>query len=53
MYFAFFSETIASGVRKIIYGGPRLRQEFFSGEGTADTVEDRGQRERGSGAVAP
>jgi len=28
-------------------------QEFCSGVGSTNSVEDRGQRERGSGAVAP
>jgi hypothetical protein len=42
-----------SGVPRIFFGGG-LRQDFFSGEGVStNSVEDRGQRERGSGGGSP
>jgi hypothetical protein len=47
-----FRDIPNSGVTRIFFDGG-LRQEFFSG-GSTNSVEDRGQRERGDlGEVAP
>jgi hypothetical protein len=42
--------TYSGVARNFVHGGSTL---FGGGGGSTNSVEDRGQRERGSGAVAP
>jgi hypothetical protein len=42
-----------SGVPRNLFGSGGFTPEFFFGGGSRNSVEDRGQRERGSGGVSP
>jgi hypothetical protein len=50
-----FMVNYSSGVPRIFSagGGGGLYQEFFRRGGSTNSVEDRGQRERGSGGGSP
>jgi hypothetical protein len=42
---SFLTSTLG-GVPRDFFGGEEVSQEFFSGRGSKNSVEDRGQRER-------
>ena len=53
LFSCFIMHSVSNLLRSTYLSHQWRTQEFFSGGGSTNSVEDRGQRERGSGGDSP